>query len=378
MSEYQYYEWQIVDRVLTRAQQTAVGQLSSHIEVGPASAVITYNWGNFKHDPNEVLLQYFDAHFYQANWGSVHLAFRFPKGLLPEADLQPYLGGEWISFETDGEYQILSFASDPEDYEDFEPGWSLSDFIGLRADILQGDYRALYLFWLHEMAPCADSEEELDENGQPFDLEPPVPPGLKDLSPALHNFMNIFNIDPFLVRAAAEASEDLRPQLEIDYRGLIANLSRAECEDFLARLAQNDPGAGIALRNRLIAFLPPGQQPLQTTGQRSLGALVRRAAQLEEAERQRQAEEARQKHITAMQDLAARESKVWQEINRLLETGGKTASVYDQATGLLAQLYDLAEYQGTLATFRTRLRPLAEKYSSRPSLMDRWRKKGWL
>jgi uncharacterized protein involved in exopolysaccharide biosynthesis len=34
MSEYQYYEWQTVDRLLTDAEQAEVNRLSSHIEVG--------------------------------------------------------------------------------------------------------------------------------------------------------------------------------------------------------------------------------------------------------------------------------------------------------------------------------------------------------
>ena len=37
MSEYQYHEWQAVDRVLTPAEQAAVAGLSSHIDVSPPS-----------------------------------------------------------------------------------------------------------------------------------------------------------------------------------------------------------------------------------------------------------------------------------------------------------------------------------------------------
>ena len=33
MSEYQYYEWQTMDRALTATEQAAVGKLSSHIDV---------------------------------------------------------------------------------------------------------------------------------------------------------------------------------------------------------------------------------------------------------------------------------------------------------------------------------------------------------
>ncbi len=85
MSEYQYHEWQAVDRVLTSEEQAAVNDLSSHIEVSSSRAVVTYEWSDFRHDPRQVLLKYFDAYFYLANWGSLRLMFRFPKGLLDEA-----------------------------------------------------------------------------------------------------------------------------------------------------------------------------------------------------------------------------------------------------------------------------------------------------
>ena len=61
MSEYQYYEWQTVDRLLTEAEQDAVGRLSSHIDVSPIRAVVAYSWGDFKHDPRQVLVRFFDA-----------------------------------------------------------------------------------------------------------------------------------------------------------------------------------------------------------------------------------------------------------------------------------------------------------------------------
>ena len=85
MREYQYYAWQTVDRLLSAAEQAAVSTLSSHIEVSASEAVVTYNWGDFKHDPRQVLARYFDAHLYLTNWGSRVLIFRFPRGLLGEA-----------------------------------------------------------------------------------------------------------------------------------------------------------------------------------------------------------------------------------------------------------------------------------------------------
>jgi hypothetical protein len=378
MSEYQYHEWQSVDRVLTPEEQAAVNDLSSHIEVSSSRAVVTYHWSNFRHDPKQVLLKYFDAYFYLANWGSLRLMFRFPNGLLDEADLSPYCVDEYISFETFGKYQVLDLDFSPEDSGWMEADAGLSHFIRLRADLLEGDYRLLYLVWLKAMTMDGDlyGEEYDGPDIDAYNHEPPIPPGLKKLSPSLQNFVQVFEIDPFLVQAAAEASPDLKKALMGNYRELIKFLPREECDDILARLAEGDPGAGLALRKRLGEFSPPKRS--QPARRRSIQQLLQRAGQLEKAEMKRQAEAARQKHIAEMKALAAREAQVWRKIESLLDTGRKIASVYDEATVLLEKLEQLAEFQDTRGSFQVRLHELGQKYASRPSLISRWKKRGWV
>ena len=178
MSEYQYYEWQTVDRILTIEEQAAVDNLSSHIAVSSSQAVVTYDWGDFKHDPKEVLLKYFDAHFYLANWGSLRLMFRFPKGLIDEADIEPYCMDEYISFETTGDYQVLDLDFNPEDGGNWmEAGAGLSHFIRLRADILDGDYRLLYLAWLKAVTFYGAPDEPEKISSQQRYLQADLPPG---------------------------------------------------------------------------------------------------------------------------------------------------------------------------------------------------------
>jgi uncharacterized caspase-like protein len=92
----------------------------------------------------------------------------------------------------------------------------------------------------------------------------------------------------------------------------------------------------------------------------------------------RQAEAAQQKHIAEMKALAAREAQVWRKIESLLDTGRKIASVYDEATVLLEKLEQLAEFQDTRGSFQVRLHELGQKYASRPSLISRWKKRGWV
>jgi hypothetical protein len=379
MSEYQYHEWQTVDRLLTPEEQAAVNDLSSHIEVSASRAVVTYHWSDFRHDPKQVLLQYFDAYLYLANWGSLRLMFRFPDGMIDKADIEPYCVDEYITFERLGNYQVLDLDFGPEDgggWMEAEAG--LSHFIRLRADLLEGDFRLPYLAWLKAMTMAGDPyESEDDDTDITADhRESPVPPGLKKLSPSLQDFVRVFEIDTFLVQAAAEASPDSKKARAIDYREVIERLPRAECDDFLARLAEGDPGVGLALRKRLGARLP--QEHREPARRRTIQQLIQRGEELERAEKKRRAEAALQKHTAEMQALAAHEMQVWSQIETLLDTGRKSASVYDKATTLLEKLKQLAEFQNTPDSFEARLHQLAQKYASRPSLIDRWRGRGWV
>ncbi|RPJ49432.1 MAG: hypothetical protein EHM21_07085 [Chloroflexi bacterium] len=401
MSEYQYYEWQTVDRLLTPEEQSAVNGLSSHIEVSASRAVVTYNWSSFRHDPKEVLLQYFDAFFYLANWGTLQLMFRFSAGLLDAAEVQRYCDGEVLTFETIGRHQVLSIELNPEDSELYELDASLSDFIRLRNDLLEGDYRLLYLAWLLHSTNEPDEydyedDDEYEEEGEDeFDhansgpggsdpdtsgvREPPVPPGLQKLTPALENFIRVFGIDPFVVKAAAEASPDLRASQAVNYRELVARLPRAECDGFLARLADGDPGLRLDLRRRLKEFQPKESAAASDAEPRALQDLLQRAGALEEAENTRKAEAARQKHITEMKNLAQREPQAWHQVETLLETGPKSGSTYDEATKMLEELEQLADFQDTRAAFFSNVQVLAARFTpSRPSLLKRWQGKGWV
>ena len=175
MSEYQYHEWQTVDRVLTYEEQAAVNDLSSHIEVSPSRAVVTYHWSDFRHDPKQVLLKYFDAYFYLANWGSLRLMFRFPKGLVDTEAVLAYCIEDFIILETMGGYEVLDITLDEEEGDGWVEGeGDLSTFARLRDDLLQGDYRLLYVAWLKaiDLSRALDDEDGPDDLNQ--DLEPPV------------------------------------------------------------------------------------------------------------------------------------------------------------------------------------------------------------
>ena len=378
MSVYQYHEWQSVDRVLTPEEQAEVESLSSHIDVSSSRAVVTYHWSNFRHDPKRVLLDYFDAYFYMANWGTLRLMFRFPKELIDEAAITSYLLAEFVSLRTQGEYQVLELEFNPE----YSEGWmeaesGLSGFIRLRDDLIEGDYRLLYLAWLKAMTISAGW---VDDHGyeMPYsEHEPPVPPGLKKLSPSLQHFADVFELDPFLVQAAAEASDSPNASARINYRELVPRMSREESDAFLADMAERKAGVAPALRKRLLAFLPE-QKRARTKKPRTLQQLLQRAEELEQDEQKRLKEKARKKHIAEMKELAAREEQAWQEVDQLLDHGRRIASVYDEATARLKKLEQLSEFKRTEHIFQMRVRAMTEKYTKRQALIRRWKKQGWV
>jgi hypothetical protein len=82
MSEYQYYEFQALDRPLTQQQVSKLRAYSSRAQITPSSFVNEYNWGDFKGDPRQWMERYFDAFLYFANWGSRRFMLRLPTKLL--------------------------------------------------------------------------------------------------------------------------------------------------------------------------------------------------------------------------------------------------------------------------------------------------------
>lgn len=365
MSEYQYYEWQTIDRALTAAEQAAVGKLSSHIDVTSTRAWVEYHWGDFKHDPKQVLARHFDAFLYYANWGCQRLAFRFPKELLDENSLQPYLWEYCSELEPVGDCLILDISFPDEDGGHwFEGETQLSALAPLRDDILAGDYRALYLAWL--LAAAANNIDE--------ELEPPAPPGLKELSAPLAEFVRFFQLDPFLVQAAAQASEALRPAPAPALEALIARMSRAECDAFLRRLAAREPLLALKLNRRLQELAGPPVRSQPVAARRTWAKLSETADRLRQAEEHRQKTETEARRIKDLQDFAPRATQAWRDVQALI--GEKKARPYDEAVALLVKLRHLAVFQDRLAEFEARLSSLQTQYAGRPAFQERLRKAG--
>jgi len=371
MGEYQYYEFLAIDRPLTEAEQKAVSCLSSRVEPHPWRAAFVYHWSDLPVDPEKLLAQYYDAMLYMANWGSRRLMFRFPRALLDADRVRPYTVGSdefgtSLSLSQVGEYVFLNIEFREVNQGEWleGEGW-LDRLVGLREDLLRQDDRLLYLAWLKGVA-----DREVDEE-QP---EPPVPPGLRSLSPALRGFVELFDVDTDLLAIAAERSGAPQAISEEELRREIAALSPQEKDEFLLRLARGEPLLSVVLNRRLAAL--PGTTAPADEGRRTAGQLLAARKALRERRRQERAAKAQAKRLAALEALAQREDATWSEVETLVAT--YQAKAYDEATRLLGQLRELAAHRGQEAAFAERLARLAEKYQRRPSFMDRLRAAGLL
>lgn len=356
MSEYQYYEFQSLNHPLSVTALSEMKNLSSRVQLSANSASFVYSYSGFRGDPYEILTKYFDVMLYITNWGTRQLMFRFPADAIPAAVKEAYQYAEYMEWSTSGKYEILDIRLEMEESFGWVEGEGLLRGIAqVHNDILRGDYCSLYLAWLMVAV------QELDILEDDEDLtEPPLPPGLRGLSPVLKNFADFFEIDIDLVHAAAKDSPRHSPS-EGQPSDYLAHLPDNEKLDFLKRLLAGETHLDIALLKRLREVSGADFMPLSTTGERrTIRQLMGQSVQVEqerlEKERQ-QAEVARKKHL---ETIAKVEDQYWVLIPELIEQ--KRTDTYKEAVQMLKDLHDLAEERGRLAEFQARIQNILETY----------------
>ena len=162
MSEYQYYEFLALDRPLTSNEMQHLRAFSTRARITPTSFINEYNWSDFRGNVNHFMARYFDAFVYFANWGTHVLQFRLPRTSLDVSQAKRYCPCDYAHLRTAGEHIILKFLSEDEEGEWVEDeGW-MSSLGPLRADLMAGDLRCLYLGWL-QCVGCDEVEEEETE-----------------------------------------------------------------------------------------------------------------------------------------------------------------------------------------------------------------------
>lgn len=381
MSEYQYYEFQAIDRPLTDKQMKKLRSYSTRARITRTSFINDYSWGSFKGDEDAWMEKYFDAFLYVANWGTQVLKLRLPSRLLDLKTAQEYcVGDSAYAWESRGN-TIVSFVSEEEGEWDWVEGDGIiSPVLPVRAELAHGDLRALYLGWL-----LCVQHGELDDEG----TEPAVPPGLGQLSASLGSLASFLRIDEDLLYAAAQASPAMgHTQWSHDeVRAWVAGLPAAEKDDILAKLiADEDLTFVMELLQRFRKDREDaGHDSKASAARRTVSELLQAARtrteerrqakaskRAEEAERrERAAAAARAKHLD---EIAGRQPQLWARIDNLI--AATQPKSYDEAVSLLIDLRDLAQREETDRQFRMRLEAIHVAHARKPSFIQRLGKAG--
>jgi hypothetical protein len=413
MSEYQYYEFRAIDRPLTKDEMAEVRETSTRAEITPTSFVNVYHWGDYHGDPLELMTRYYDAHVYTANWGTHQLMFGFPRRLLDPVIARPFCVTDATRLHEKGDRIVLEFLLSPDDgggyWREYDDDW-LDRMISLRADLAQGDLRALYLGWLlgvqedfgfgyvaesgedvgydyddDEADYLPDDEEAEEAEPDTTRVEPAVPAGLRQLTEPLKALVEFLQIDQDLLAVAAERSPDLKETKPsaTDVDRWLQTLPVAAKDAIIFRLLSGE-GAGLRLEllrrySEETSAKVESHQPRRKVGELLSAARAHaeerkrkeaeRAAK-EKVRKEREAAAARAKYLDG---LATREGATWTQIETMIDT--KQSKPYDQATQLLVDLRDLAA-RGQSPSFESRLADLRTRHAKKTALIERWNKAG--
>jgi len=379
MSQYEYYEFQAVDRRLTEHEMQQLRACSSRAQITPTSFVNEYNWGDLKADPVKWMEKYFDAYLYVANWGTRILEFRLPVSQLDPELASEYSDDDSVYFRVVKDKIIVSFTCEEVDDDTWEEAEELlSSMISIRHELANGDHRALYLGWLSGIQYWEDP----DEDG----VEPPVPPGLGDLSESLENLVDFLDIDQHLISVAAQNSLAQRESSidRNDVQAWVAKLASQEKDKLLSGfLVDSDVAPLNALRQK---FLKENSEKTEAVSppRRTVAELLRAAEERrkeyarakaqrktkEEALRKEAEAAAREKHLD---NLVANESQAWARVENLISS--KVPKSYDEAVRILVDLRDL-DLREKRGEFSTAIETIRRTHERKPAFLTRLVKAG--
>jgi len=381
VSEYQYYDFRCIDKPLTKSEREAVAELSSRAYVTTRKATFVYNYGDFHGNVSQLMLKTFDIMLYVANWGTQRLVFRLPKTLITIKALKDYFVSDEIDYQQQGNYLMLDLHfNDDEGRGDWIEGEDLlDDMLSLREELIQGDYRVLYLAWLK-------AAEKLDYMAEEI-REPVVPAGLNNLSAAQQAYANFIELDEILIETAAKNSP--KREKRLDPIIPLSLLNTAEKDDFLQRLCANEAGLSATLNRRLKslhnASMPKKKQNKSSIKQRYFSDIY--AAYEDDFEQEKIAEKKRieveierrikeeaRLYKQKLDALCGQEDKLWDTIYDLVQQS--TAKNYEMAVDHIVDLQHLAQREAEEESFKQKLGEFAMKYSRRTALMRRLNEKG--
>jgi hypothetical protein len=338
---------------------------------------------------------YFDAHVYVGNFGTLVYMLRLPQTAVPGDGLAAHAAEDTLGRWKTGEHVIIEWRLDEERSGDWMEGegWIYS-LLPIREELLRGDYRSLYIGWLTSVQAGAweyedeegeweegdFEEEEADDTASDDALEPSVPPGLLSLPPAQAALAEFLQIDSDVIDAAASASPDL-PDGAAALEGVdrwVAGLPNEEVRSAVVRVVSGEALAvQTELQSRFYRATTAATKESPDGGRRRTAReLLEMAERTERERKQREAaerERQRREHLAA---LAEGFPSLWEQVDHAAQK--QTASGYDQATKLLADMRAAYDQAGREPEFEEGFARFHERYGGRRTVRRRLEEAGLL
>jgi hypothetical protein len=384
VSEYQYIEFQAVDRPLTDAELAYARKQSTRAEISRWSFQNHYHFGDFHGDVKGLLRRGYDVHLHYANFGIRTVALRLSAGLpFAKKVWSQYVGKRQLSWTPDqrGEGGILIL--DPyHEAGELDEVWEFEQYmrvmVDLRCRLIAGDLRVLYLLWL---AAVFDGQQDLQSV-----IEPPVPGGLAEIAGSSQPFLEFFGLDPLLLAAAAEASTEApceTPPEQLTQQW-VESQSETDAKSLLQEFFSKDSAAiKSATLSRILAATESSIWPT-VTADRTCQVLLDRAAELRKAQSERELKKraAAEKRKAATQARERQErmkqmvndSKKWLcKADQLVAARG--TDNYEAAAEILDELREALANQDGEQIARKHAERLAKKYPTLNRMKSSLRKR---
>ncbi len=352
MSEYQYIAFQAIDAPVSESQLQFMRGQSTRAKVTPWTFENTYDFGDFHGNATEMLRRGYDFHFHFANFGQRTLMIRLPAGLPNSATAAAYLNNgspEYVK-DPDGPGGVLVIdpcieSGEMDDLHD--PARFLDRLLPLRAEIINGDLRPLYLAHL---AVASDGNHDPDSL-----REAPVPAGLDALTRAQRALAELYCLDDAMIAVAAQTSPPM-PKHSQPHEHL-AQWLRSQPDDakvaWLSELVA-DPHAPIRI-NILAEYQKHCPAPTWPTvpPTRTISEIQALAQTIRNEHARKDAQTAARRRAADLARIAANPAETCAKVEQLIKE--KNIDAYRAAVVLLADLRS--------ALANTQQSGLAEQYA---------------
>ncbi len=335
MSEHQYVAFRAIDRPVSKENLEYMRKQSSRAEITSWSFDNEYQYGDFRGNAVEMLRRGYDLHLHYANYGIRKLLIRFPHDLPNAGAAKPYFGEDSLRFLKDeqgpGGILCIEPFHEPGNLEDLWEFDALVDRLcSLRAEVLDGDLRPLYL--AHLVMAC-DGNHDPEET-----TESPVPAGLEMLSDGQRALTEYYGLSDALVAATAQHSppSESRDDPRIQHAEWLQSQSQAKKDAWLAELMADSDSS---VRSEILAEFRRGRTtPVWPTVRRNrtIAELQATAAEIQREANRKSVEKAARERAKRLAEIAANPAPILGETEKLASK--RTRDAYHRIAQLLADL----------------------------------------